>query len=154
MRPRIYADTSVFGGCFDEEFEAASQEMFRSFLTSEAILVLSDLTMSELVGAPARVRAIAEFIPSVSIEFTETTTDAVGLAQSYVRSGAASGRHWADALHVALATMAEADVLASWNLRHMVNPVRIRGYNQVNRNRGLRQLEIKTPLEVLNVGKA
>jgi hypothetical protein len=28
-RLRVYADTSVFGGCFDPEFEAASTAFFR-----------------------------------------------------------------------------------------------------------------------------
>lgn len=38
----------------------------------------------------------------------------------------------------------------SWNFKHIVNLRRIRGYNAVNAGLGHRQLEIRTPREVLD----
>ena len=49
MKRRIYTDTSVIGGCLDVEFEDASRQLLAMFKTGEAILVLSDLTLLELL---------------------------------------------------------------------------------------------------------
>ena len=55
-----------------------------------------------------------------------------------------------DALHVAIATVYEMDVLASWNQRHLANIWRRDLFNSVNRVAGYRKmLEIANPLEVL-----
>jgi hypothetical protein len=54
-----------------------------------------------------------------------------------------------DAQHIATATVHSADVLASWNFKHIVNVQRIHGYNSVNVREGRPTLEIRTPAEVL-----
>ena len=43
MQQRIYIDTSVVGGCFDEEFEEWSNKLFDEFITGKKILVYSDI---------------------------------------------------------------------------------------------------------------
>jgi hypothetical protein len=53
-------------------------------------------------------------------------------------------------IHSALATIHNADVLVSWNFKHIVNVNRIRGYNTVNLNNGFKALDIRTPTEILN----
>jgi hypothetical protein len=37
-----------------------------------------------------------------------------------------------DALHVAHATIARADVIVSYNFKHLVNPTQIRSFNGIN----------------------
>jgi hypothetical protein len=54
-------------------------------------------------------------------------------------------------LHIALATLNNADVLASWNFKHIVNLDRIRLYNSINLRLGYRLIEIRTPREILNL---
>lgn len=54
----------------------------------------------------------------------------------------------ADALHIALAAVARADVLVSWHFKHIVNLKRIHAYNAVNLKQGYPVLEIRTPREV------
>ncbi len=44
MIPRLYFDTSVFGGIADEEFENASKLLFEMVNRGEIICVYSDLT--------------------------------------------------------------------------------------------------------------
>jgi len=73
------------------------------------------------------------------------------LAGLYVASGVVPKRSWADARHIATATLSDVDVLVSWNFKHIVNLRRIRGYNAVNAGLGYQQLEIRTPQEVLDV---
>ena len=59
----IYVDTSVIGGCEDEEFSAASLTLWSRFRSGEFMLVISDLTIQEIADAPASVRRHLENIP-------------------------------------------------------------------------------------------
>lgn len=56
MKQRIYIDTSVAGGYFDEEFKEATIKLFKRLERDEVIFVVSDLLDLELLNAPARVK--------------------------------------------------------------------------------------------------
>ncbi len=58
-------------------------------------------------------------------------------------------RYTTDAFHVALATVAGADVIVSWNCKHIVHLEKIRGFNAVNLLNGFANIEIRTPEEVV-----
>ena len=53
-----------------------------------------------------------------------------------------------DAVHVAAATVAQADLILSWNFEHIVRYDRIRKFNGVNAIQGYRVLDIRSPLEI------
>ena len=148
MRPRIYTDTSVLGGCEDDEFREPSRRLLEAFQRGELTLVLSELTVRELETAPAGVRIVLGRVPSVNIETLALSSEAEELATAYILDGAIATRMRADALHIALATVARVDVLVSWNFKHIVNLKRIHAYNAVNLKRGYPVLEIRTPREV------
>ena len=67
--------------------------------------------------------------------------EAYTLSQKYLDAGVLTQKSADDALHVALATVAGADVIVSWNFKHIVNFSRIHGY---------RTLEIHSPTEMLS----
>jgi len=58
-------------------------------------------------------------------------------------------KSWADALHIATATVAGVDLLVSWNFKHIVNARRIRAFNGVNVRAGYSQIDIRTPREAI-----
>jgi hypothetical protein len=60
----------------------------------------------------------------------------------------ASAFDWKDAW--AIATVYKVDVLASWNFKHIVNIIRIRGYNSVNLKLGYPVLEIRPPNQIID----
>jgi len=148
MKPRIYTDTSVLGGCEDDEFREPSRRLFDAFQRGELTLVLSELTVRELEAAPDNVRSVLGRLPSGDIETLSLSSEAEDLASVYIADGAIGARMRADALHIALATVARVDVLVSWNFKHIVNLKRIHAYNAVNLKRGYPLLEIRTPREV------
>jgi len=148
MKPRIYTDTSVMGGCEDEEFREPSHRLLDAFVRGDLILVLSELTLSELEPAPDTVRTVLARVPQDHIEPVSLSSEAEELAAAYVEDGAIVARMRADALHIALATIARVDVLVSWNFKHIVNLKRIHAYNAVNLKNGYPLLEIRTPREV------
>lgn len=150
MRFRIYADTSVLGGCEDEEFAEHSVRLMENFVRGELILVLSTLTVQELASAPAEVRQRLAAVPEAHIETLQLDAEAKDLAEAYVAAGVLTVKMRADAQHIAIATVGRVDVLVSWNFRHIVNLQRIHGYNSVNLRRGYPMIEIRTPREVLS----
>lgn len=56
MKPRLYFDTSVFGGVFDEEFQSDTQKLFNMVYNGQIVCVYSDMTISELENAPQTVK--------------------------------------------------------------------------------------------------
>ncbi|MDE0393222.1 MAG: PIN domain-containing protein [Gammaproteobacteria bacterium] len=118
---RVYADTSVIGGCEDHEFREPSRRLMERCSLGEVTLVLSALTLQELERAPQAVRDVLRAVGADNVEVVAITGEIRELADRYVESGVLGKGMRADAQHVAAATVSGVDVLASWNFRHMVN---------------------------------
>ena len=84
MKFNIYTDTSVFGGCYDEEFSKWSMKLIDEFKNGKNILVLSDLTLKEIEESPRHVRDIIKSIPKNYIEYALLDDEAKALAQKYI----------------------------------------------------------------------
>lgn len=147
MKQRIYIDTSVFGGYYDEEFADHTIPLFERIRNGEFILLFSELTQEELENAPEKVKELVRSLKAIDTEFLETTVEVIDLAKEYIKEKVVGKTSFADCLHIALATVNRADFLVSWNFRHIVNIQRIRGYNSVNIKNGCKQLEIRSPRE-------
>ncbi len=147
MKPRIYIDTSVFGGYFDEEFRDHTIPLFDRIKNGEFIILFSTVTQDELENAPEKVKDLLKSLKADLTEFIEITNDTIDLASEYVIEKVVGKTSYADCLHIALATINRADFLVSWNFKHIVNMERIRGYNSINIKNGYKQLEIRSPRE-------
>lgn len=150
MKLRIYTDTSVIGGCEDEEFAEHSIRLLDGFVRGERVLVLSILTVQELAMAPTAVRNRLAAVPEQHLELLQLDTEARELADAYIAATVLPPTMRADAQHIAIATIGRVDVLVSWNFKHIVNLERIHGYNSVNLRNGYPMIEIRTPREVLS----
>ena len=151
-RWRVYVDNSVFGASQSDEedgFRESSQQFFRDILANKFTLVLSDVTQRELDQAPEAVQAVLGRLPFPQTEYAEASGEAEALAERYILDGALTLKSWADALHIATATVAGVDLLVSWNFKHMVNARRIRAFNRVNVRAGYSQIDIRTPREAI-----
>jgi len=149
MKQRIYIDTSVIGGCEDEEFSKWSIQLFEEFRQGVRIAVVSDLTRRELEGAPKSVNTMLSSLPDTNVENIFLTEEAETLAQHYIDAGVVGAKHVADAQHIAIASVQRVDVLVSWNFQQIVNLDRIRAFNSVNLKLGYPILEIRSPREVI-----
>ena len=150
MRQRIYIDTSVVGGYFDEEFKDATQELFSRFENEEIIFVVSDLLDLELTAAPKNVRELLQKYSSDKFERILLIEEAIKLADTYIAEKVVGKTSLEDCRHIALATIYRVDVLASWNFKHIVNLDRIKGYNSVNYRLGYPMIEIRSPKDLLH----
>lgn len=147
---RVYLDTSVFGGYFEPEFEIWTKILFKKIKDGEFKIIYSRLTDIELASAPENVRELVKSLPESSIELVNISDPAIALAESYISEKVVGTTSRADCIHIALVTLNNADILLSWNFKHIVNINRIRGYNSVNYKLGYKLLEIRTPREVLD----
>lgn len=149
MKTKLYLDTSVFGGYFEREFELWTKILFNQIYKGEYTIVYSRLTDMELLPAPERVKKLIDSIPGFCMEYIDITDNAIELAEHYLKENVVGKTSRADCTHIALATLNHADILVSWNFKHIVNVNRIRGYNAVNYKFGHKILEIRTPREIL-----
>lgn len=150
MIKRVYIDTSVVGGQFDQEFLADTIPFFAAAVAGKFIVVVSDLLEAELIRAPLQVRDFLTTIPLSQIERIKLTRDAASLADQYIIAKVVGPTSRADCQHIAMATLAKADVLVSWNFKHIVNLDKIRGYNGINYQLGHHMIEIRTPKEIIS----
>jgi len=150
VRQKIYIDTSVFGGYYDEEFSEFTIPLFDRINNHEFTLLFSPVTQDELENAPENVRELVKGLKAEWTEYLEVTDEAVELATEYITEKVVGQTSYADCLHIALATINKADFLISWNFKHIVNVQRIRGYNSINIRRGYKELEIRSPRDFAN----
>lgn len=61
MKQRIYIDTSLVGGYFDDEFKEATTKLFDRLDKNEIVFVVSDLLDLELLNAPQQVWRLTAF---------------------------------------------------------------------------------------------
>ena len=149
MKPRLYFDTSVFGGVYDEEFKEISTLLFEKVQLGQIICVYSDLSETELRNAPQKVRDFFADLPKEHLQFVEVTEEAFELAQKYLDEKVVGPLSADDCRHIATATLNKVDFLVSWNFKHIVNVFRIRGYNSINLRCGYPQLDIRSPKEIV-----
>ncbi len=147
---RVYVDTSVIGGVFDEQFSVSSRRFFEEVKQGRYAVLISAITYGEMVTAPDRVRQMFESLPVDAVEEISIDSEVRELAAAYVAANILGPKMENDALHVAAATVARADMILSWNFRHMVNFNRILKFNGVNMLNGYSQISIHSPLELAN----
>jgi hypothetical protein len=145
MPPRIVVDTSVVGGVRDRTFATDSQWVFDEAARGALVLLISDVLAAELSAAPEDIRHVLGSLPPAAVEPVFLDRRSEDLRDAYLAAKVVGPRRRLDAAHVAIATVASADVLLSWDRRHIVGLARAQGYNRVNRNLGYQELTIATP---------
>jgi len=146
---RIYIDTSVIGGIFDEEFKEDTALFFDQLEKKEIVFVISDLFELELLNEPIVVQEVLSKYPENFVERVFLSEEAIQLADFYISEKVVGKSSVEDCRHIAIATINKVDVLVSWNFKHIVNLERIRGYNSVNLKNGYSIIEIRSPKELL-----
>jgi predicted nucleic acid-binding protein len=145
---RVYADTSVFGGVYDDEFKQPSMTFFAEVRSGQFALVTSAVVQDEMVAAPVAVRRFFDEMLGFA-EVADITENALDLREAYVQAKIVTPKYSDDALHVALATVAGCTLIVSWNFQHIVHFQKIPLYNAMNTIKGYQQIAIFSPREVI-----
>lgn len=147
---RIYVDTSVIGGCFDEEFVKWSNGLMKDFRLGNFQPILSEIVAIEIGKAPEFVREKYAEILDLGAEYLKVTQESLELAEIYRKNKILTPKFSEDMLHIALATVGNIDIVVSWNFKHIVHYDKIRQFNAVNIELGYKALQIYSPREVAN----
>ncbi len=114
-KQRIYLDTSVYGGFFDDEFQEFTKPLFDRINNGEFTILFSTLLEGELRLAPKKVRDLVDGIDNENAEFIIETDSTVELATKYISEKVVGQTSYSDCLHIALATRNQADLLINWS---------------------------------------
>ncbi|MFH1563357.1 MAG: PIN domain protein [Nitrospirota bacterium] len=148
-KSRIYADTSVFGGCFDDEFSKESKALFEDIKSGKFILVISTTTLREIDNAPDCVQNILSELSPEMVEIIVYSEEIGNLRDAYLKAKVVGHASKFDAEHIAVASVAEVDFVVSWNFKHIVHYEKISGYQAVNLLNGYKPIHIYSPKEVV-----
>lgn len=147
---KIYLDTSVFGGLYDDNFSEDTSKLFDLISNGNIKVIVSDVLLSELEKAPHKVRETTKKINNKS-NFVKTKKSAAQLAEIYMKEGALGKKSRNDAKHIAIATIEKVDVIVSWNFKHMVNFLKLKQYNYINVREGYDTLDIHSPSDAIRI---
>ena len=147
--PSVYADTSVFGGVFDDKFKTESQAFFEQVKTGRFKLLTSEIVESELEHAPTKVQRFFDEM-LLHAQIVQISAAAIHLQHAYLQAKILTPKWELDALHVAVATVSCCELVVSWNFKHIVHFGKIRLYNAVNVIEGYQTISIHSPAEVIS----
>lgn len=146
--PLIYLDTSVIGGCFDAEFEKWSNGLFADIKNGFFKVATSDVVIAELYTAQEKVKLKYRELFEYDVITFEMDSNVEMLVDAYLGHKILTQKYKNDMVHIALATVHNADILVSWNFKHIVHFDKIAKFNAVNLEYGFRPLTIHSPREV------
>jgi hypothetical protein len=111
--------------------------------------VISNVVREELERAPANLRqSILEGIRGLELELVAEDLESRRLFAVYEQARIVPARYRNDLRHVAVATVARADALVSWNFKHLVNLKTRRTVHATNLRLGYPLIDIVSPEEV------
>jgi len=148
MVARIYVDTSVFGGVFDLEFEHPSKIFFELAQKNKFSLCISPVVLFELENSPEKVSKFFSAHTDL-FEILEPDDSSLRLQTEYLRHGVLTEKSENDALHIAIASVHNCNIIVSWNFKHIVNWKRIPFFNAINVEQGHSTIQIYSPWEVI-----
>ncbi|MBK7422305.1 MAG: type II toxin-antitoxin system VapC family toxin [Propionivibrio sp.] len=128
MKPLVYVETSIVSYLTARPSRdlvtAARQTWTREWwdiAPSQWRLRISDLVLEEAArGDPSA--ALLRLDALQNLEVVEINTEARSLAARLIEAGAMPQTEAEDALHIAIASVAGAHYLVTWNFAHLVGP--------------------------------
>ena len=148
---KIYLDASIPSAYYDERKplrQKITQKWWENVMFQECEVYLSSVTVTELnaTSDPSLRDKLVELVRSVTV--LDVPEEARDLAQAYIDNGIIPEEYLPDALHIAITTLCELDIVVSWNFEHLVNPETRRKIKGVNLLRGCREIDIVSPEEL------
>lgn len=135
---------------FDAAKRQITERLFKEISEGKYLPYISEIVLREISQAPTEKRAKLEFaVKNAGAMVLEETVESFHLARRYVEAGLIPEKYENDALHLAVASVEEMDVVVSWNMEHMVKLKTKRGVCAVNQLEGYRPIEILIPEEVV-----
>ena len=150
----LYFDTSIINFAFSDD---APDKKTRTLKLIEEIragryeVFISDIVLREILEAPdtkkVKLVKLIQDLQPVELEFT---VECYELAHEYIKKGVIPLRYEDDAFHIAVASVNNLDAIISWNFKHIVKLKTKKEVLGINALMGYKEIEIYSPLEVIN----
>jgi hypothetical protein len=157
MQSTVYIETSVISYLTNwpsrDLIVAAHQDLTKEWWQSylpdtQAYIsryVIEEITAGDPVAAQLRVNAV-KHLPSIP-----EVQGTVELANRFIAAGQLPEKAMYDALHIALATLSNIDILLTWNCKHIANPTQLPKMRALCEELGYRLPELVTPLAMMEI---
>jgi len=147
----IYLDTSVVSAYNDKrEFEkmAQTQEFIRQVEDDKTVAIyISSLVKDEIsrISNSERKKELEKLMSTY--QSLDITDEIEQLAEIYITNKVIPENYPDDALHLAIATVSNIDIVMSWNFTHLVKLKTRHMVNALNLVNGYKEIEIIAPIE-------
>jgi len=146
MKNKLYLDTSIPSSYFDNSKpirQLITQKWFENDATDYDIYI-SVITIMEIEKLKNQLKKenIKELTINYKMKILNFNNDAKILGDKYLLQGAIPASEPEDAYHIAIATVNQIDLLASWNFKHIVSINPIKKIHEVNLKNGYNLIEI------------
>ena len=152
-KQKVYLETTMFNYYFDETKDAqpVTVAFFEAIGSGQFEGYTSVYTYNELIKASEPQRSnMLHLIGKYHITVLNTSDDVIQLAEKYIANNIIPQKKRVDALHIAVASVNELDIIFSFNFKH-INKLKtktlIPGINQIS---GYRDIIIAQPEEVID----
>lgn len=146
---KLYLDTSVVSHLCQED---APEKMKDTLKLWDAIKIgaydvyLSQTTIDEIAECKQpKLNIMLGFLAEINYHKIDESSDILMLANKIIDTGILKKKNIDDCMHIASATVAECDIIASWNFKHLVNVKTINGVRGINILNGYKSIDIYSP---------
>ena len=151
---RYYLDTSIFSFVFADDDPARrdlTKRFFQKVKNEKLDIYISSTVLDEISKAKDENLRISlrDLIEKQSPIILTVNSEVEDLANKYIQEGMIPKRYMDDAIHIAVAVVNDLDIILSWNFEHIVKLKTRIETNSINRVLGYHQIEICSPLEVV-----
>jgi hypothetical protein len=156
----IYLDTSIINFLFADdapEKQETTKDFFHDYVSTGIYtiyispIVIDEIDKTDDEFHKIRLLNVVKDYQLTILNIEPYMNDIYTLAKIYLDQGIIPRSKLEDALHIAISTIYEMDVLLSWNYRHLANLTRERKVLSANIQEGyMKPLRIITPLEVMS----
>lgn len=150
----LYLDTSVLNFALTDKSALALHKKATIDLLEEIKRSVYEAFVSEQVfieinrASKEEIKALTGLINSLDLATLPINGEVEELADKYVSEKLIPVKYRGDALHIAIATVNNLNVIVSWNFEHMVKMKTRHGVNVINTILGYKPIEILSPEEV------
>lgn len=138
---RVYLDTSIISYLDQQDMPDRMEEtrkMWEILKTDKYQVLISELVLTEINECSDEKKSkLLSYLDEIDYEEYEINNSVDELAQLIIEEGILRPKSLDDAMHISIAILANANMILSWNFKHLVN------YNTIN---GIRQICFKKHL--------
>lgn len=151
---KLYLDTSIISFAIDDRNPREKRLTLRlidEIKAGKYEAFISAVTIVEIKRATEEIRKkLLDVVGAINPEELTVDAEVQSLADKYIAEGIIPVKHADDALHIAVASVNDLDLIISWNFEHIVKFKTKREVTGINSLTGYKNnIEIYSPLEVV-----